>query len=153
MGEMRLKVNKARFGREDKLVPLIGRREPARREWVAGSSKVQARNSYMHVLVKKADNGEEKQGQRPGLEVQPSSSRLEELEICFVGILTFYREAKLVQNNLVLEGLLQIRVTSMGDKLVLLKLEVLRLIEKARKEREGGGSPPLRRLRDGHHRG
>jgi hypothetical protein len=53
-----------------------------------------------------------------------------------VGFLSFFRDSSLVQQNLVLEGLYKIRVTSMGDYKVLLQAEVPREIEKAQKEHQ-----------------
>jgi len=61
---------------------------------------------------------------------------VEELESCIVGFLSFFREASLVKQSLMLEDLSKIRVTSMGDDMVLLQAEVPREIEKAQKEHQ-----------------
>lgn len=70
------------------------------------------------------------------MEVVPSSDRLEELQSCFVGVLSFFREAIEVQHSLVLEGLNEIRFTSMGDDLVLIQSEIPGEIERARVKNE-----------------
>lgn len=62
----------------------------------------------------------------------PSSDRLEELESCFVGEISVFREAKMVQHNLVMEGLQNTRVISLGDDLVLIQSTTLGEIEKSR---------------------
>ena len=63
--------------------------------------------------------------------VMSSEERLKELERCFVAALAFSREHKQVQNCLMISGLKQIEVSSMGANMVLLKVVEPQLVEEA----------------------
>jgi hypothetical protein len=131
VGDCRLKVNRARFDREEKQGA-----EPSKQMVRPETSLVQEGRSFRNVLVVADCSLEGNPMVRPILVVESSVDRLEELQSCFVGELTFFREVAVVQHSLELEGFQKIKVASMGDKLVLLQSEVPSVIERARAEKD-----------------
>lgn len=141
LGETRLKVQKAKFGRQEKLVqPLLPRRDAAqpllaKRDVIQGKGVVvQAGRSFTTVV--QHGNNATLPVVRRRIVLLPTESRLKALENCFVGKLSFHREAKQVHHCLVLGGLNNIKVTSMGDNLVLLECNNPLLIEEAERRKD-----------------
>lgn len=128
--ETKLKVQKAKFGRQDKYVqPVVAKRDAA----PARGVEVMAGRTFTTV-VQQGQTGPMPVVKRR-LVVTPSESRLKVLANCFVAILSFHREAKHVQNSLMLGGLKNISVTSMGDNMVMLESnEPLLIIEAERRK-------------------
>jgi len=120
-GDHKLKVNMARFEREDKKVMIQSQSQPRRK--VPEQRIVEAGTSFRGALLgdrrsgKEGDNSDE----LPALEILSEPELLEELERCFVGRLTQHMEAEAVQTSLFMEGWRNIKVVPMGEKLVLLK--------------------------------
>jgi hypothetical protein len=59
----------------------------------------------------------------PSLEIQPSEEMLRYLEQCFVAETHLYIEASVLQQMMVMEGIHRVKVTTMGDKKMLLFFE------------------------------
>jgi hypothetical protein len=76
-----------------------------------------------------------------------TEARLKVLEKCFVAELSCQREAKSVQNSLVMEGIKNVKVTTMGDNLVLLQVEDPVHFELDRKEHGQWWSVVLKDIR------
>jgi len=131
VGESRLKVNRARFEREGQQVMEVSKQGVG-----SSGALVQQGRSFSNVLSTVQVPPEKQKLQRPCMVVAPSKDRLEELESCYVGVLSYFREAIQVQHSLVLEGLNQIRVSLMGDDLVLIQSKIPREIERARAKNE-----------------
>lgn len=109
LGECRLKVNKSRFEREENQnrveKKVVGVRERSSGLTTgAGTSSVTQWNSFKEVLNGNPWRKTVENNQRPSLEVEPSPDRLEELESCYVGVLTFFQESFVLQNSLSMEG-------------------------------------------------
>lgn len=131
MGDCRLKVNLARFGKESQQQQQVRLRS---QDGVYGGAAVELGKSFKQVLTKEAAPVVRTVVKSQMLVMHTSEDRMAELETCYVGVLTFFREAILVQNSMEMEGLQQIKVTSKGDDLVLLQSHVLGEIERARTE-------------------
>lgn len=119
---MKLKVNKARFGREERLAAEKNKVEEvsvrggdgkggARAKAVAGVSYRNVTTRLNHVC----------EDQRLAFELAPSEEMMEVLEECHVGFLHVNREVVFLQHCLSLEGLGGISVTAMGGRIILLK--------------------------------
>jgi hypothetical protein len=72
---------------------------------------------------------------KPALQVFPSEGVLEELKRSSVGELKSHMEAEAVQTTLFMEGWRGIKVSTMGDGLVLLRSDIDGVVEKAMKEK------------------
>lgn len=137
LGDVKLKVNRARLDQEEKdpiqssTAPVVVMVAGGSKAQEKGGAKVQEGTSYRNAvsLVRQAMIRPEN-----CMVVHPSAARLEELETCFVGALSFVRKANEVQHSLLIEGIYNFRVTSMGDDLVLLQAEVPGVIENARED-------------------
>lgn len=131
MGKRRLIVNKASFGK--KKIIQEGDNGIQGKQLVCGiGAKVLEGKTFKSALTKVQDQNlyEEQRC----VEVVPTETRLNVLEKCFVAELSYHREAKSVQNSLVMEGIKNVRVTTMGDNLVLLQVEDPVRFELDRKE-------------------
>lgn len=127
LGESRMKVNKSRFERDENFSRGLKKKEVRRQDrgvfpsMGIGTSSVKKGSLFKDVFRGKPWQRTVENNQRPSLEVQPSPDRMIELESCYVGVLAFFQETLVLQNNLILEGLKEIKVTTMGDNLVLLQ--------------------------------
>jgi hypothetical protein len=77
--------------------------------------------SFKTILSRSPEENEEADKWR--LEMLPSEVRLQELEKCFMAVLASHREVRQIQNCLVMEGVKGVKVTTMGDNLVMLRPE------------------------------
>jgi len=128
LGDSRLELNKARFGRVVKVVVPV----PVRKKATRGSGlEVSKVLSFKQVVAHESSIDAAIPTVLRRAVVQPSEVRLKELESCFVAALSYHREPKLVRQSLMLGGLEKIGVTSMGANMVLLKAEDPQLIEEA----------------------
>lgn len=79
-------------------------------------------SSYLSVLGgQKVYGSSLKEDQNICLELLPTEETLQELEGCFVGTLNQHCSFSLIKHNLVMEGLSEIKMVDMGDKLVLIQ--------------------------------
>lgn len=133
-GDVKLKVNKARFEREEKVV--LNQSQHRREEVV--QKKVEAGLSYSGVVL--GERRPEKVGGEspvlPVLEILPAEDLLSELESCFVGRLFQHLEVEALQTCLFMEGWRGIKVVPLGEKLVLVKGNNMQDIVKAREEKQ-----------------
>lgn len=133
-----LKVNLARFNRDSQVVPTVSKSEIM---VMVSSSLVDKGKSFEHVLglvVGRENGGEEAV---PELEVSPGEEALEQLEGCCVGYLHYPREADLVQTSFFMEDFKGVRMSSMGDNMVLLHCNMEGGMEAARcRKKEWWGS-------------
>jgi RNA recognition motif-containing protein len=131
IGDRKLKVNKARFGRDDqKRVDQKAPEEKKRREVVGVTGEgvprvLTYRDAISNVRVQNLGAG------CRTLKLLPSEFRLKTLEKCFVAVLTIHREASEVANSLVMGGFRKMMVRPMGEKLVLLETDDPGVIEEA----------------------
>jgi len=72
---------------------------------------------------------------RPAMDFLPSEELLDELKSCFVGRLSHRLEPDAVQTLLFMEGWRDLKVSPMGEKLVLLQKSKLGELEAAREEK------------------
>jgi len=120
----KLKVNRARFGREKQ--QLVEEKKSKEGILTAGPSTVVGR-SFKQALSK--NGAEDRKQETPTLEIRPSEELLEWLQGSYVGELYQDLDSKEVQQMLVMEGLAVVKVTGMGDKMVLLQIDGNREIE------------------------
>jgi len=132
LGDTRLKVNIAKFGREDRLTDEV----LARKEVIGGSAGVVTKDPSFTQVVQQGLNGGVASVVLRRVVVLPSEERLKELECCFVAVLAFQREAKQVHNSLVLGGMKHIGVSSMGANMVLLKAAEPKCIEQVERRHD-----------------
>lgn len=118
-GDVHLKVNRARFGRDEVKIKA-GLSVTA--HGGSKSARVEPGKTFLKALgpMSAQKLGEEVESY-PCLEVAPSEDLLEFLQDCCVGFLSFYRDTNQVVNSMKMEGINNILVTEMGDNMVLLK--------------------------------
>lgn len=115
-----MKVNKARFGREEQKSEEV--RRSGKKVEAEGGSTVQGITFKNALTVGKSLNPVMKEV-FSSLEVQPSEELLEFMKWGFVGELHQHMDVREVRQALVMEGLHRVKVTRMGDKLLLLHIE------------------------------
>jgi hypothetical protein len=131
LGGSRLKINKAKFDREERAVAAV----PVRKELAVGSGKVVSKDHSFKNVVQQGLSGGVMPVVMRRLVLLPSEDRLEELKHCFVGVLSFQREANQVLNSLLMGGFNQIGVTPLGANMVLLKAaDPLSIVEAERRQ-------------------
>jgi len=123
--KVRLKVNKARFSREERKGDEEGRGRVAVERGVGAVVMESKKPSFSWNRSQFPDL----QKEIPCLEVRPSEEMLQYLEGCFVAELHQNLEATALQQLMVMEGIHGVEVTSMGDKWMLLSFEGNRDIE------------------------
>jgi len=131
IGDCRLKINKARFGREYNVtLPVRNRKEVVKVKADGGPRVLTYKDEIMNVRVQ--------QPVVPSrmLKLVLSEECLKRLEKCFVAVLAFKREAKEVSNSLAMGGFKQINVISMGDNQVILKSQNSSAIVEAESKQE-----------------
>lgn len=118
VGNRKLKVNRARFGRETQQLVVQGVVEERRRTVVAAGEgpSIMTGKSFKQALGREKGQVEGRKEDRPVLMVQPSEEMLELLKWAYVGELHQNLEAKEVRQMLMMEGLSEIKVTSMGRR-------------------------------------
>jgi hypothetical protein len=116
--DTRLKVNKARFGREEKEVSA----EQKRVVNAGALTEVTIGISFRNVLAAEGTKELMVREEMQRMEILPSEDMLQYLSDCFVGLLSQDLEPHRLKYGLVMEGLSQISVTGMGDRMVLLKV-------------------------------
>jgi len=130
IGESKLKVNLARFGRER----VSSKVENRMKEVIAvsggggdGPMVVTYHDVVANVRIQK------KVVVTASMKVVlfPSESRLRELERCFVAELAFHKDVGQIKNSLALGGFAKIAVMSMGSNLVLLACPYPSVIDEA----------------------
>lgn len=136
-GNTKLKVNRARFRRDEKVYGGSekdgggGKQVVATGISVGSASKRVEGLSYLAAVGGKIDSAP---AQVPCLDLLPCSEMLEVLNGSFVGFLRQHRDARLLQHCFVMEGLEGISVSDMGVQMVLLQSENSGDIAKAREE-------------------
>lgn len=119
----KLKVNRARFGREGKKED-DGMKKQSVGGGEAGPSKgVSTGKTFKTALTMAPCLDSGKGATVPFLEISPSEGMLERLQRCYVGELVHEQEAEAVQMGLVMEGLTKVKATRMGAGSVLLEFE------------------------------
>jgi len=129
LGDVRLKVNRARFGREEQKV-RDGRRSLEVEEGI-GVTTIPGK-SFKNAWTLEKDNFPALPGVVPCLDILPSEEMLDYLSWAFVGDLVHQLEAVEVQQALVMEGIQGVKVTQMGGRKVLLHFEGLKDIDPVR---------------------
>jgi hypothetical protein len=120
----RLKVNRARFGREKQQLVEEGVAERRKTVVAAGEGpSIVTGKSFKQALGREKGQFVGKTEERQCLLVQPSEEMLELLKWSYVGELHQNLEAKEVQQMLVLEGLSAVKVTTIGEKMLLLQVD------------------------------
>lgn len=137
-GDVKLKVNRVRFGREDKGV------DERKQSGIGGDLEVTVEGGKKSVAGEgRWNEAHLKQGvsysnmvmgdrrQKRSLVLHPTEDRVEQLRGCFVGELNKFGDTKLVQGELCMEGLEKIKAIPMGGNLVLLHSDVAGEISRA----------------------
>jgi len=123
-GGLKIKVNVARFGKEEVAVSgKAGKEIPGKPRLDTGKSKVEEGVSFREMVMKNARPILElrKEAVKPVLDIVPSEEVLEDLKLCFMGTVHHYLKRKDLQTCLFMEGWRGIKVVSMGDKRFLLR--------------------------------
>ena len=118
MGGCRVKVNKARFEREEKRVE---REERGKAPIEGKERRVSKEVSFKLVLA--GPSVFKVAAVQHQIDLFPTEERLKDLENCFVAVLRCHREAQQVQHSCVMEGVNNVKVMPMGDEMVLLRPE------------------------------
>ena len=126
----KLKVNKARFGREKKQVEEV---KKLIKVVDKGTSKVAPGTSYINVLNGQTTDQREEEF---CLELQPSGEMLEWLEGAFVRELHQDLEAREVLHRMLMEGLSNVRVTTMGVKMMLMQFDGRKDLDSVKKNHQ-----------------
>jgi len=113
---VRLKVNLARFGREDKLPPAQLREE----RFGGVDAPVIPGISFKAVVTKESGVVPVRGSDSVCLQINPSEDMLRLMESGFVGELRCVEDPVQVQQRFIMEGIADIKITRMGDSLVLL---------------------------------
>jgi hypothetical protein len=110
--DTRLKVNRARFQREEPL--KVEERRPGKGKVLKGGGATSVPGITFKDVLTDASLS---------LEVQPSEELLDFLKWGFVGELHNHMEASEMRQGMVMEGLHRVKVTRMGEKLMFLHVE------------------------------
>ena len=141
--DQKLKVNRARFGKEEKVGPV---QSQTKRKGIE-QRVVVADTSFWSVLVGEKQNAKVggKGVELPAMEFLPMEDLLNELKSFFVGRLTHNLEPEVLQTLMFMEGWHNIKVSPMGAKLVLLKEDSLGFWRRRGRRRSFGGRQLLLR--------
>jgi len=131
--DTRLKVNKAKFGKEKQAV--VEERRLKEDDRGGGSILLPGKSFKCALVPEKGMNtvlGEE----RPCLKIYPSEELLELLQWAYVGELQQFLDAREVQQSLTMEGLSQIKVTTMGGNILLIQIEGNKVLDSVIKQHQ-----------------
>jgi len=129
---VRLKVNKAKFTREEKPLPATIVEEK-KGGGGAGGALVTTGVSFKSVLIEDKGKAIAIEVGEYCVEVTPSEEMLNILSCAFVGELKCVEEAVSIQQQMVMEGVVGVQVTDMGDQLVLLVESEAGVVDRAAK--------------------
>ena len=138
MWKQRLKVNRSRFGREERKDEVQKGVEAVSSSKKVGGGKPAFVNgvTFKGVLDGDGEIGSRRREDPPCLEILPSEEMLKFLNGGFMAELNQDLDAKAVQHGMMMEGLVGVKVTGMGDMLLFLKMEEGGALEAAKKEHE-----------------